>query len=233
MTRQQYIDRLLETYQPVAVLADKNGCRTLRVRHRSMGRDMVVHSLPKPIAAYDLLCTICCSPLPEVYDAVTLEDGQIVLEEYLDGLTVDEVMQSGRYHPRGAAKVIREVCKALTVLHERDIIHRDIKPENVMVTADGRVVLLDFNASRRTAVGRRDTVIMGTVGYASPEQLGLSQSDARTDIYALGVMLNVMVTGKHPTEEIARGRLGRVVRKCTAVNPNERYQTAEMLANDV
>ena len=231
MTRQQYLETLFEVYQLVTVLSDKNECRTLRVRHKEMQRDMVVHSLSAPIAAYELLCGIRCQQLPAIYDAITLEDGQIVLEEYLDGLTVDEVMQSGRYHPRGAKRVLCEVCKALSVLHERDVIHRDVKPENVMITADGRVVLVDFNASRRMAVGRRDTVVMGTVGYASPEQLGLSQSDARTDIYAAGVMLNVMITGKHPTEEIARGRLGRVVRKCTAVNPNERYQTAQMLAN--
>ena len=233
MTRQQYMDTLLQIYQLVAVLSDKNGCCTMRVRHRENGRDMVVHSLAAPVAAYELLCTIRCRQLPEIYDAITLENGQIILEEYLDGLTVDEVMQSGRYHPRGAKRVLCEVCKALMVLHERDIIHRDVKPENVIVTSDGRVVLVDFNASRRMAVGQRDTVIMGTVGYASPEQLGLSQSDARTDIYAAGVMLNVMITGKHPTEEIVRGRLGRVVRKCTAVNPNERYQTAEILARDL
>ncbi len=230
MTKRQYIDALFKTYRLVSVLADKNECRTLRVRHKEKQVDMIVHELLKPIAAYDLLCGIRCTQLPEVYDAITLEDGQIVLEEYIDGMTVDEVMQSGRYHPRGARRVLLEVCHALTVLHERDIIHRDVKPENVMVTASGRVVLVDFNASRRVSVGARDTVIMGTVGYASPEQLGLSQSDARTDIYAAGVLLNVMATGRHPTEELARGKLGRVVRKCTAVNPSERYQTAEELA---
>lgn len=72
---------------------------------------------------------------------------------------------------------------------------------------------------------------MGTVGYASPEQLGVAQSDARTDIYAVGVLLNVMITGKHPSEKLAKGKAGRIVRKCTNVNPNERYQTAEKLSN--
>jgi len=231
MTREQYMTRLLKTYRLVTVLAEKNDCRTLRVRHREKARDMVVHILPAPVAAYELLCRIRCEALPEVYDAITLEDGQIVLEEYIDGVTVADVMAGGRYHPRGAVKVIKDVCRALTVLHARNIVHRDVKPENVMVTANGRVVLLDFNASRKVSAGSKDTVVMGTVGYASPEQLGLSQSDARTDIYAAGVLLNVMVTGKHPTEDIARGHIGRVVRKCTSVSPNERYQTAEALAN--
>lgn len=70
---------------------------------------------------------------------------------------------------------------------------------------------------------------MGTVGYASPEQLGLSQTDARTDIYASGVLCNVMLTGQHPSVTIAPGKAGRIVRKCTAVNPDERYQTAAEL----
>ncbi|MBQ1262673.1 MAG: serine/threonine protein kinase, partial [Oscillospiraceae bacterium] len=70
----------------------------------------------------------------------------------------------------------------------------------------------------------------GTVGYASPEQLGIAQTDARTDVYAVGVLLNVMITGKHPSEKLAKGKVGRVVRRCTSVNPDERYQTAEKLS---
>ena len=66
----------------------------MRVRHKELQRDMVVHSLPQPITAYELLCAVCCKQLPEIYDAVTLEDGQIVLEEYLDGLTVETIWQA-------------------------------------------------------------------------------------------------------------------------------------------
>ena len=71
---------------------------------------------------------------------------------------------------------------------------------------------------------------MGTVGYASPEQLGIAQSDARTDIYVAGVLLNVMITGKHPSQQLAGGHAERIVKKCTHINPNDRYQTAEKLA---
>ena len=233
MTRKAYLEMLRTSFQLVSVLADKNGCKTLRVRHRQLEKDMIVHELETPLAVYEWLCGVQCRQLPEVYDVISLEDGQIVLEEYIDGMTVAQVMQSGRYRPRGVVRLMREVCAALTVLHTHDIVHRDVKPENVMVTTDGRVVLVDFNASRMVSVRSRDTVIMGTVGYASPEQLGLSQSDARTDIYAAGVMLNVMLTGEHPAKTIVGGKLGRVVRKCTAVNPNERYPTAKALAKDL
>ena len=121
------------------------------------------------------------------------------------------------------------MCDALTALHDRGIIHRDVKPENVIVEKSGRVVLIDFNASRIKSDASKDTVIMGTIGYASPEQLGLAKTDARTDIYAVGVLYNVMLTGMHPSVTIASGRAGRIVRKCTAVNPNERYQSAAEL----
>lgn len=230
MKREEYITRLLDTYQLVSVLADKNECRTLRVRHKQNGQDMVVHSYPQAIPAYEWLCTVKAENLPEIYDAITLEDGQIVLEEYIDGITVAQVMEGERYRYRGAKKVLIGVCRALTALHRHGVVHRDVKPENVIVTADGRVVLIDLNASRKISETDKDTVVMGTVGYASPEQLGVSQSDARTDIYAAGVLLNVMIVGKHPSEQIASGRTGRVVRKCTRIHPDDRYQTAEKLA---
>lgn len=231
MTRKAYLSDLFGVYSLVSVLSDKNECRVLRVRHKSMGRDMVIHSFPKSVAAYEELCKITCDNLPLIYDVINLDDGQIVLEEFIDGLTVSQVMESGKYHYSGARKVLKSVCHALTALHERNLVHRDVKPENIVIDKNGRVVLIDFNASRKVSAVSKDTVIMGTVGYASPEQLGVTQSDAHTDIYAAGVLLNVMLTGKHPSKELARGRAGNIVRKCTQVNPNDRYPTAAKLAD--
>ena len=231
MTRDAYIKSLLQRYSLVAVLSEKNECNVLRLRNKTTGQDLVLRSFPKHLDAYEILCAIRCENLPEVYDAIDVDDGQIVLEEYIDGITVAEVMQTGKYRYWGARKILSEICNALSVLHSRSIVHRDIKPENVMIEKTGRVVLIDFNASRKESVAGKDTVIMGTVGYASPEQLGLSQTDARTDIYAAGVLLNVMLTGKHPTEAFARGRAGQIVRKCTALNPDDRYQAADKLSH--
>lgn len=231
MTRKAYLDRLFSIYSLVSVLSGKNECQVLRVRNKASGGDMVVHSLPKPLAAYEKLRRIACENLPLIFDAVELEDGQIVLEEFIEGVTVAQVMESGQYRYLGARRVLKGVCRALTVLHERGLVHRDVKPENVLIGPNGRVVLIDFNASRQLSAASRDTVVMGTVGYASPEQLGVAQSDARTDIYAAGVLLNVMLTGKHPSEQMARGYAGRIVRKCTQVNPNNRYPTAAKLAD--
>ncbi len=230
MTRDAYIKNLLIGYSLVAVLSEKNECKVLRLRNEASGQDLVLRSFPKHLDAYEILCAIRCENLPEIYDTIDLDDGQIVLEEYIDGITIAEVMQTGKYHYWGAKKILSEVCHALSVLHRKGIIHRDVKPENVIVEKSGRVVLIDLNASRKESAASKDTVIMGTVGYASPEQLGLLQTDARTDIYAAGVLLNVMLTGKHPTELFAKGRAGHIVRKCTALNPEDRYQSAEKLA---
>ena len=230
MTCEEKLRELLEIYMRVSLLSDKNGCKVLRVRHRELQKDIILHILPSPDTVYETLCGIRCENLPAVYEVFSLEDGAIVLEEYIDGLTIAEISECGSYRKRGAIKVIKKVCAGLEVLHENAIVHRDIKPENVMVDKTGRVVIIDFNAARRISAKSRDTVVMGTVGYASPEQLGITQSDARTDIYAVGILLNVMLTGKHPSDAIARGKIGRVVRKCTAVNPDDRYRSAEKLA---
>ncbi len=231
MTREQYLTEIFKAYSLVLVLSDKNECKVLKLKNKEHNKYIVVRSFPQVISAYEELYTINCANLPLIYDVINLDDGQIVLEEFIEGVTITEVMESGKYRYMGTRKVLRSVCNALTVLHERNIVHRDIKPENVMIAKDGRVVLIDLNAARKISNASKDTVVMGTVGYASPEQLGVTQSDARTDIYALGVLLNVMITGKHPSEKLAKGKAGRIVRKCTSVNPDERYQSAEKLAN--
>ena len=229
MKRSEYIEHLLQIYSLVAVLSQKNGCEVLHLRNKKSETDLVLRSFPHAVATYEKLQNIRHINLPEIYDVLEMDDGQIVLEEYIDGLTVAQVMEIGKYHSSGARMVLLGLCDALSALHDRGIIHRDVKPENVMIEKSGRVVLIDFNTSRIESGANKDTVIMGTVGYAPPEQLGLAQTDARTDIYAIGVLYNVMLTGQHPSVTIAPGKVGRIVRKCTAVNPNERYQTASEL----
>ena len=226
MKRSEYIDKILQVYSLVELLSKKNDCEVLHLRNKKTQTDLVLRSFPRSVAAYEKLQNIRHVNLPEIYDVLEMEDGQIVLEEYIVGLTVAQIMEIDKYRSSGANKVLLCLCDALTVLHDRGIIHRDVKPENVIVETSGRVVLIDLNASRIESNASKDTVIMGTVGYASPEQLGLVQTDARADIYALGVLYNVMLTGQHPSVTIASGKAGRIVRKCTAVNPNERYQTA-------
>ena len=220
MTREEYLTEILSSYSLVSVLSDKNGCKVLRLRNKNLKKDLVLRSFATKMVAYEELCKIKCENLPLTLDVINLKNGQVVLEEFIDGITVAQVMESGKYHYSGARKILRAVCYALSVLHKRGLVHRDVKPENVMVDKNGRVVLIDFNAARRISNNGIFT-----------EQLGVGESDARTDIYAVGVLLNVMITGKHPSEKLAKGKAGRIIRKCTSVNPDERYQSAEKLAS--
>lgn len=229
MTRDEYINRIKRDFAIIDVLSTKNNCKVLRLRHRELGKDLVLRSYPQQLGAYESLVKIRCENLPLLFDTISVDDGQIVLEEYIPGMTVAQIMESNRYHKQGAQRIMIALCHAMETLHARGLVHRDIKPENLIVSDTGRVVLIDFNASRQVKECSRDTVIMGTVGYTSPEQLGLSQTDPRTDIYAAGILYNVMLTGQHPSVTIASGKAGRIVRKCTAVNPDERYQTAAEL----
>jgi serine/threonine protein kinase len=225
-----YIENFRKTYQLIRLFTEREDYKVYHFRHKNLGKDIVLRAFSGSVPAYEELAGIKSENLPLVYDSISIEDGQIVLEEFIEGLTVSEVMETGKYNKRGAKKVLKAVCHGLTVLHEKGIVHRDVKPENVMIDKNGRVVLIDFNASRKITKAEKDTVVMGTVGYASPEQLGVKQTDERTDIYAAGVLYNVMLTGKHPSEKLAGGKAGRIVRKCTNINPSERFQTAEKLS---
>ena len=230
MDSKEYLDSLKQAYSLVSVLSDKNGGKILRMRNCRVGKDLIIKHYISPVAAYEKLKHFRHPNLPEIYDAVHLSDGQMVLEEFIDGISVAQVLQCGKYTYRGACRVLRDICAAAGALHDLGIIHRDIKPENVMVTKEGIVKLIDLNASRLLVADKTvDTVVLGTIGYAPPEQFGISQSDERTDIYALGVLLNVMLTGEHPSKKLARGRAGKIVQKCTLIDPNSRYPNVKKL----
>ncbi len=230
MTRAEYLAEILTQYDVVRVLSNKNDAEILRIRHKNTNRDIVLRSYSKPVLAYKKLKSITHRNIPTVYDTLNFDDGQIVLEEFIDGITVAEVLEQGKYTYHGAKKIILAVCDALLVLRDMDIVHRDIKPENIIVTRSGEVKLIDFNAARiHKNEKQKDTVVLGTIGYAPPEQYGISQSDEKSDIYSLGVLLNVMLTGTHPSRQLARGKGGKIVLKCTQIDPNHRFQSIENL----
>lgn len=160
----------------------------------------------------------------------------VLIEEYIPGRTLAE-----RLNSKGPLSAYRTVCigiglcDILKELHRRKpaIIHRDIKPSNVMLLPDGSVRLLDFGAAKLAVRERRDTVLMGTAGYAAPEQYGFSASTPQTDIYALGVLLNTLCTGALPWEQRAKGQLGRIIDRCIQLEPMDRYPSAAALRRDL
>lgn len=218
---------LCDQYQLINVLSNKNGATVMRMRHEKLGKDLIVKRYDRFIPAYEYLKAYRHENLPEILDSIICDDGHIILEEYVDGISVADV--AGRYTYEGAKRVLFGVCKAVQSLHGLKIIHRDIKAENVLISKEGVVKLIDLNASRIPNGSPKDTVILGTIGYASPEQFGVSTSDERTDIYAIGVLLNVMLTGEHPSKCMAKGRAGRIVQKCTQIDPDSRFPSAQKL----
>ena len=127
MTREEYIRNLKATFSTVEVLSTKNDCAVLRLRHRQSGKDLVLRSYPKQIDAYEALVTLRCVNLPEILDVIPMDDGQIVLEEYISGMSVAQIMEISRYHKQGARHIMAALCHGLSVLHSRGLVHRDIK----------------------------------------------------------------------------------------------------------
>ena len=226
MRREEYLDRLLLQYEIEKELSRKGSSCILLLRHRELGEEMVVRSTARRIPIADYLKTIVFQYLPEVYDALHLADGDIILEEALHGRTLDEVLKERTLSFREARDILSCIADALTIVHEAGYVHRDIKPKNIMITDNGAVKLIDFDASR-AAIGTDDTVRLGTAGFAAPEQY-VGASDQRADVFALGVLLNVMLTGKHPSETLPKNlRARRIIQKATAMNPEMRFAGAE------
>ena len=126
--------------------------------------------------------------------------------------------------PKIAEKWMVQLCNGVETLHQKNIIHRDITPNNVMIDYEGNIKLIDFNISReRKQSASRDTTVMGTAGYASPEQFGFTQTGFGADIYAMGVLLNFMLTGKMPNEKLCSGKYASIVKKATQIKEEDRY----------
>ncbi len=224
----EWLDQVLQQeYQQIALLKKTETKTIVRLRHKTMQTDLICRRFSGKSDVYQLLLGVEHPNLPRVYEAVCENDTCIVLEEFVDGITVHEVLQSGFYSQDGAKVIGIALCDALSALHSLGIIHRDVKPENIMVENDGNVRLMDLDAARiYKPLQAVDTAVLGTVQYAAPEQFGVGQSDARTDIFSVGVLLNVLLTGVHPSAEITKGKMRKIVEKCTQMEPSKRYQTA-------
>lgn len=222
-----YFAAVRANYDLLSVLSKKEDAASFLLQHNTLGRKLTLRRFAEEKPVYRLLQTVSHPNLPLVYDNISLTDAFVVLEEYIDGVTVADVLETGGYTYRGARRVLSGVGAALCFLHKNGFVHRDVKPENVVVGTDGVVKLIDYDIARVMTSASQDTRVLGTMGYAPPEQQGLAQSDPRSDIYALGVLLNVMLTREHPSVHLARGRTGKIVLKCTAVSPEKRFQTVE------
>ena len=160
------------------------------------------------------------------------EDGDklIVIEEFVQGRTLHDILENGddplSFQER--IRILTEVCDGLSFLHSAQppIIHRDLKASNIMLTEDGVVKIIDYDAAKIYVRGeKKDTVLMGTHGVAAPEQYGFAPSDVRTDIFALGKLIERML----PDNVDA----ARIVARATHIDPRKRYSSAAMVRDQI
>lgn len=230
MIEDWYENTLKSEYKLVKVLKCNEHKQIKVLRNRQIGKDIVKLQHKGTDEVYSVLKGLGHQNIVRVHESYYMSQDIVVLEEYIDGQTITDILEIGLIQPIGVARIISSLCDALDVLHSKRIIHRDIKPENVMVNRNGVVKLIDFDAAKLYKPYQSgDTVFAGTTGYAAPEQFGINQSDERTDIFALGVLMNVMFTGEHPSRKMYKGRQSEIIKKCIHVDPNERYQNVKSL----
>jgi Tol biopolymer transport system component len=204
-----------------------------------------------------------------VYDLGTHDGAPYIVTELLEGETLRSRLGAGALSPRKAIDYAIQIAKGLAAAHEKGIVHRDLKPENLFVTKDGRVKILDFGLAKlktekddetqtdlRTISGTEPGVVLGTMGYMSPEQVRGKAADRRSDLFSFGAILYEMLSGqrafrgdtaadtitailtKEPpdltqTNKDLHPGLERIVRHCLEKNPEERFESARDVAFDL
>ena len=180
--------------------------------------------------------------LPRIVDIIETKQTVYIVMDYIEGESLNKVLDAYGAQPQEAViEWAKQLSNVLDYLHTQSppVIYRDMKPANIMLKPDGTVRLIDFGIAREYKEGKEgDTEAIGTRGYAAPEQFGgRGQTDARTDIYSLGVTLYHLVTGKNPAEppyeiypirhwdQTLSSGLEWLIQKCTQLNPGDRYQS--------
>lgn len=167
-------------------------------------------------AIYERLKALSHPYLPKLYEVKYTEDETVLFEEYINGSSIGTVSATEKQ----IKKWLFELCDVLKFLHKNNIIHRDIKPSNILLGSDGHVRLIDFDAAREEKEeAESDTRLLGTRGYAPPEQYGFAQTDERADIYALGITFRKLLG-----EKAKKPRWKRILKKCTEIEPKKRYR---------
>lgn len=175
---------------------------------------------------YAVLSKLSHESIPKAI-AFGQEDGRdYLLRSYAQGDTLNVLVErDGCFIPRRTAEIAEALCTALAYLHgqEPPIIFKDIKAENIVLTANGKLSLIDFGIAREQHKNKdRDTRLMGSFPYASPEHLGFKDTDPRSDIFSMGRLMAYLCTGDvHGVP--ADKRLQAIIRKCTRLEPKNRY----------
>lgn len=189
--------------------------------------------------------------LPSIVDVIEDEDSFIIVMDYIEGRSLDKIIEENGAQPEAyVVEWAKQLCDVFGYLHSRTpaIIYRDMKPANVMLKPDGNIMVIDFGTAKNYEIDLGETTGIGTIGYAAPEQYigsGLGRTDARTDIYCLGITLYHLLTNVDPCKNLISDKsiravnpalshgLDAIIKKCTETQPDDRYQTCAELMYDL
>ena len=219
-----FILHLEEKYDILTVLSESEKNVVLKARSKANGEQVVIRTIFN--AEADILTSLPHINNPyisQVSDVIQDESDVIVIEKLIEGVTLRQTLDDGEeFTETEIQAVFMHLCQALSAIHREGIIHRDIKPSNIIIR-DKTAVLIDFDVARQyNPQQSEDTVYMGTKGYAAPEQYGFSQTDSRSDIYSLGIVMKELLGSRFPASAYRD-----VIEKCTRFDPENRYQTAD------
>lgn len=244
-----------DTYEIRSVIG-KGGMSTVYLaRHKRLGTSWAVKQVARGqgidiLAESNLLKRLKHPMLPRIVDIFEDREYIYIVEDYVEGVTLaDWLQEHRRVEEEQGILWFKGLCNVLGYLHSQQpnpIIYRDMKPSNIMLQPDGTLKLIDFGIAREYKQGSQaDTTYIGTKGYAAPEQFGTAQTDERTDIYALGVTMYHLLTGKSPYEppyqfvparelepSLSRG-MEYILGRCIQPEPADRYQNVGELLEDL
>lgn len=183
------------------------------------------------VAVLKKLCNIRHRNLSSVIRVIDEGNQTFSYCEYVPGRSIQSYLDCEEtFSEEKAINIVSQICDGLSVLHSNQIIHRDITAANIIVSADESIKIIDYGISRIPKENSScDTTILGTAGYAAPEQFGFYQTDMRTDIYSVGILLNIMLTGKLPNEAEYDGRPGEIIKRATSIDADNRFNNVKAL----
>jgi len=266
----------LGSYEIVSPIGAGGMGEVYRARDEKLGREIAVKVLPENLASDAeavarfereafAVAALSHPNILSIFDFGSEGGISFVVTELLEGETLREKLAAGPLPVRRAADYATQIAEGLAAAHGRGVVHRDLKPENLFVTKDGYVKILDFGLARRTPLVGEESeaptvtaltepgVVLGTVGYMSPEQARGQLADSRSDIFSFGVVLYEMLSGERlfrrgsaaetltailrddPPELPEKMRdvspaLERIARRCLEKDPESRFQLARDLA---
>jgi serine/threonine protein kinase len=261
----------LGPYEITALLGKGGMGEVYRARDTKLKRDVAIKILPDEFSLdpdrvrrfqreAEALAALNHPNIATIYDLQEANDTRFLVLELVDGETLADRIQRGPIPVDEALVIGTHICAALEAAHEKSVVHRDLKPENVMLVGHGRVKVLDFGLAKQTTIGEEQETltleslsavgtVMGTPQYLSPEVLRGSKADTRSDLWAFGVVLHQMLTGRLPftgatmfelSSSILKepapalpatvpARLRAVVERCLQKSPAGRFQSASEL----